>query len=361
MSLGSYPQVSLGEARAKREAVRKTLDSGKNPIEEKKAARIAQIQRGEVEKTREEETFGKAVWSWFNTWRADKAPSNVEKIRGRLEKDVLPWLGSKPLVEVGPHDIYSTCARIQERGAIETAHRVMGDLDAIFKHVMTEDSKDGNIAEGRKQPRITSNPCANLRGRNVRLLQPAPVKKHFAHFKDERTGGVSPAKVGEYLRAISAFSGSLQVLAALKLAPMLFCRPGELRKARWSEIDLETKTWSFTVSKARSGEEAQKLVVPLPAQAIKILEELRPLTGDGEFVFAGHRDKSRPMSDAAVNAAIRRLGFDTRNEISGHGFRHIASTLLYEQGYSANAVEKSLGHKTRGVRGVYDHAQFLVS
>jgi integrase len=359
LSFGSYPKVSLKEARIKREAARKMLDSGIDPVEAAKIAKEDGAAERKAEQERAAETFGKAARAWFNAWRIDKAPSNVDKIRGRLEKDVLPWIGDLPIASVKEHTIFVTCDRIQKRGAVETAHRVLSDLDAIFKHIMTEDAKDEAIAKGEKAPRITSNPCANLRGRNVQLLQPAPAKRHFAHFKDERTGGVSPAKLGEYLRAVDAFSGSLQVLAALKLAPMLFCRPGELRKARWNEIDWEAKTWSFTISKAKPGEEPKKLVVPLPCQALVVLEELRPLTGDGEFVFAGHRDKTRPMSDAAVNAAIRRIGYDTRTEISGHGFRHVASTLLYEQGYLSDAVEKSLGHKTRGVRGIYDHAQYL--
>jgi len=224
---------------------------------------------------------------------------------------------------------------------------------------MAEDAKDKDISEGRAQPRVTVNPCTNLRGRNVQLLQPSPPKRHFAHFKDERTGAVSTTKLGEYLRAVDAFRGTYVVMAALKLAPLLFFRPVELRKARWNEIDLAGKTWSFTVNKAKPNVEPEILVVPLPRQAVDVLEWLHPLTGRREFVFPGHRDHKRPMSDAAVNAAIRRMGFDTKEDISGHGFRHVASTLLNELGYSFNAVEKSLGHKTRGTSGIYNHAQYL--
>jgi integrase len=360
LSLGTYPEVSLGEARVKRESIRKKLEAGIDPVEEKKAEKAAEVADRKAEQARETETFGRAAMEWFDAWKTDKAPSNVDKVWGRLQKDVLPWIGDLPVSGVRKHDIFNVCDRIQKREAIETAHRVLGYLDAIFSAVIANDTKDKDIEEGRKLPCIAANPCDDLRKRSAQLLQPAPAKRHFAHFRDERTGGVSPAKLGEYLRAVDAFSGSLQVLAALKLAPMLFCRPGELRKAKWREIDWDTGTWSFTISKAKPGEQERKLVVPLPRQALEILEDLCPFTEpQSEFIFMGHRDPKHPMSDAAVNAAIRRLGFDTQNEISGHGFRHVASTLLYEKSYSSDAVEKSLGHGKRGTRGVYDHAQYL--
>jgi integrase len=352
LAFGTYPAVSLREARERRDEARKLLSNGVDPGEVKKA------QKATVD-AQDEETFEKAARSWFDTWKVGKALSNSKRVGERLENDVLPWLGKKPISEVREYDVFATCDRIQKRGAIDTAHRVLGYLDAIFAHVIAEDAKDEAIYDGTKQKRIKSNPCKDLRERNVPLLQPAPPKKHYAHFKDTRTGAVSTAKLGEYLRAVDAFSGTMQVWAALKLAPLLFVRPGELRKARWSEIDLGRAEWSFTVSKAKAGEAAQKLVIPLPRQAVTILEELRPLTGAGEYVFRGHWNKDRPMSDAAVNAAIRRLGFDTRKEISGHGFRHVASTLLYEQGYPSDAIEKSLGHRIGGVKGEYDHAQYF--
>jgi integrase len=356
LAFGVYPDVSLKEARERRDEARKLLANGADPGAVKKAQKAII----EAEQAREADTFGRAAMAWFDAWKTDKAPSNVDKVLGRLKKDVLPWIGDLLLSNVKEYDIFTTCDRIQKRGAIETGNRVLGYLDAIFSHVIVEDGRNEDIANGLKPKRIEKNPCDELRKRNAPLLQPSPSKKHFAHFKDERTGGVSTAKLGEYLRAVDAFSGSLQVLAALRLAPMLFCRPGELRKAKWREIDWDTGTWSFTISKAKPGEQERKLVIPLPRQAVEILEDLRPFTEpQSEFVFMGHRDPKRPMSDAAVNAAIRRLGFDTQNEISGHGFRHVASTMLYGQGYSSDVVEKSLGHKTRGIRGNYDHSGIL--
>ena len=358
LALGKYPTVGLKEARERRDEAKKLLSNGVDPSEARKAQKAA-IQ---AEQTYAMETFEKAAWEWFNTWKVNKASSNVEKIKGRLVKDVLPWLGQRPVAEVTPADIFQACDRIQKRGATETAHRVLGDLDAIFKHVIAIDSASQEVQKGRRQARIPSgtNPCTNLRGRNVRLLEPSPPKKHFAHLADERTGGVSTIKLGEYLRAVDGFTGSYVVHAALKLAPLLFCRPGELRKARWSEFDLiERKDWCFTVSKAKPGEKPHVLTVPLPHQAIEILEDLQPLTGGSEFVFMGHRDKKQPMSAAAIGAAIRRMGFSTQEEITPHGFRHIAASLLRELAYRDDLVEEALGHKKPGIAGVYGHAKYV--
>jgi integrase len=358
---GTYPAVSLKEARDFRDKAKKLLINGVNPgavKEEERKSTKAKQKEHEAELERNAETFAKAAWAWFEDWRKDKAPSNVSKILGRLEKDILPWLGDKPLMDVTPHDVYATCARIQERGALETGNRVLGYLDAIFKYVLTEDAKDESIAKGEKSPRLTINPCANLRGHNVTLLKRSPPKRHYAHFA-ERTGEVSTAKFAEYLRGVEGFKGSLVVFSALRLAPLLFCRPGELRKARWRDINLEQAEWVFQVSKKKPGEKERYLYVPLSRQACAILKDLFPLTGSSEFVFTGARTPKTPMSDAAVNAAIRRMGFDTQQDVSGHGFRHIAASLLRELGFPDSHVEESLSHKVnKGVAGEYDHAKY---
>jgi integrase len=358
LAFGAYPVVSLKEARERRDEAKRLLANGADPGAVRKAQKAAK----RAEQDHAAETFEKACWEWFDAWKVNKARSNVDRIKGRLVADVLPWLGPKPIADISPADVFQTCDRIQKRGAKETAHRVLSYLDAIFKHVIAVDSADKAVQDGKRQARIPSgvNPCTNLRGRNVQLLEPSPPKKHFAHFRDERTGGVSPAKLGEYLRAVDGFTGSYVVHAALRLAPLLFCRPGELRRARWSEFDLEDrKDWCFTVSKVKQGDEPHKLTVPLPRQAVRILEELWPLTSSGEFVFMGHRDKNRSMSDAAVNAAIRRLSFDTQREITGHGFRHVAASLLRELGYRDDSIEEALGHKNPGIAGVYGHAKYI--
>jgi hypothetical protein len=223
---GTYPAVSLKDARDFRGKAKKLLIDGEDPGAAKEKQREntkAEREERKAELEREAATFEKAAWEWFDAWQGNKAPSNVEKIRKRLMKDVLPWLGKVPIADVKPHHIFQTCDRIQKRGAIETAHRVLGDLDAIFKHVIAVDSADESIGNGEREARIPSgvNPCANLRGRNVRLLEPSPPQKHFAFFEDKRTGEVSTAKLGEYLRAVDGFRGSYVVHAALKLAPML--------------------------------------------------------------------------------------------------------------------------------------------
>jgi hypothetical protein len=212
LTFGTYPAVSLKEARERRDEAKKLLTNGADPAEvreEQRESAKAKREEQKAELERETATFEKAVWEWFNAWSLDKAPSNTERIRGRLVADVLPWMGQKPIADISPADIFQTCDRIQKRGATETAHRVLGDLDAIFKHVIAVDSADKAIQEGKRQARIPSgvNPCTNLRGRNVHLLEPVPKKRHFAHFRDERTGGVSPVKLGEYLRAVGGFTG----------------------------------------------------------------------------------------------------------------------------------------------------------
>jgi integrase len=358
LALGKYPIVSLKEARERRDEAKKLLANGTDPGAIKKAQKAAR----RAEQDHAAKTFERAALEWFDAWKIDKAETNTERIKGRLTNDVFPWIGRKPIASISPADVFQTCDRIQKRGAKDTAHRVLSYLDAIFKHVIAVDSADKAIQEGKRPARIPSgvNPCTNLRGRNVHLLEPVPKKRHFAHFKDERTGGVSPVKLGEYLRAVDGFTGSYVVHAALRLAPLLFCRPGELRRMRWAEIDLDgRKDWCFTVSKMKAGEEPHKLTVPLSRQAMRILEELRPLTGAGEFVFCGHWDRTRPMSDAAVNAALRRLSFDTQREVSGHGFRHVAASLLRELGYRDDLVEEALGHKKGGIAGVYGHAKYI--
>ncbi|MDR1647775.1 MAG: integrase arm-type DNA-binding domain-containing protein [Zoogloeaceae bacterium] len=355
LAFGAYPDVSLKEARERRDEARKLLANGTDPGAVKKAQKKAV----KVEQERQGEIFEKVAQEWLEAWRVDKAPANVERVWGRLAKDVLPWFGKTPIHDIGGDDVLTVCKRIQSRGAIETGHRVLGYLDAIFSRVLAQDAANKDIEEGRKLRRITRNPCTDLRKRNVHMLQPSPAKKHFAHFRDEHTGGVSTARLGEFLRAVDSFKGSYQVLAALRLLPMIFCRPGELRRMKWADVRLEESAWGFDVSKKKPGKEPRRLIVPLPRQAVAILKDLQPLTGNGEYVFQGHWDKGKPMSDAAVNAAIRRLGFDTQKDVSAHGFRHIASTLLYEQGNNSDPVEKSLGHKTRGVKGEYDHAQCL--
>ena len=238
---------------------------------------------------------------WLLRFGPAWAPSHLRGVKARLENDVYPWLGLRPIAEVTPPEVLAVLRRIEARGRLETAHRVRTHLGMVFRFA---------ISTGRSE----RDPTRDLRG----ALKPA-VTEHMAAVTE-------PAKLAPLLRAIWGYSeGTPIVSAALRLAPLLFVRPGELRTARWADIDLVKGEWKFTTSKTKTPH-----IVPLSKQAVAILRELRPLTGfGGGYVFPSMRDRKRPMSDAAVNAAMRRLGIDGKTA-SGHGVRATARTLLDE-------------------------------
>ena len=221
--------------------------------------------------------------------------------------------------------------RIDGRGARFTAHRVRSEISRVFRYA---------IATGRAK----GDPARDLIG-----AIPPSVEKHFASI-------IEPSKVAEMLRAFEAFTGTFPVLCALKLAAMLFVRPGELRTAEWAHIDLEKAEWRYRVSKTNTDH-----LVPLAAQVVAILRELYALTGDGRYIFPGARTAARPMSEAAINAALRRLGYDTRTEITGHGFRAMARTILHEELHQKpEVIEHQLAHSVADTLGTaYNRTKFL--
>jgi integrase len=240
-----------------------------------------------------------------------------------LERNIFPWLGSKPIIGLTPKDILTCLRRIEERGTIETAHRTLQISGQIFRYA---------VATGRADRDITQ----DLKG----ALPPAKGE-HFSATTD-------PKQVGELLRAIDAYSGSPIVKAALQLAPLVFVRPGELRHAEWEAIELETKEWRYLVTKTQT-----QHIVPLSQQAIAILEGIKPLTGNGRFVFPSARtpNGSRPMSDVALLAALRRMGFD-KEDMTVHGFRAIARTLLDEVlKIRPDFIEHQLAHAVKDPNG----------
>ncbi|MGH8479129.1 MAG: tyrosine-type recombinase/integrase [Gammaproteobacteria bacterium] len=310
LSLGVYPAVGLKDARARRDAARKQLASGIDPSAARKAA-----------KTAEADSFEAVAREWYAKRAPGWAPSHSDKIIRRLERDIFPWLGSRPVAAVTAPELLAVLRRIETRGAIDTAHRAHQNCGQVFRYA---------IATGRAD----RDPSADLRG----ALPPVRAE-HFAALTE-------PKAVGALLRALDAFSGTYPVLCALRLSPLVFVRPGELRKALWADIDLEAAVWRFTVTKTRT-----EHLVPLAVQAVAILRELRPLTGAGRYVFPG-RDPKKPMSGAAVNAALRRMGYDTKTEITGHGFRAMARTVLDEVlGFPAHLIEHQLAHAVRDPLG----------
>lgn len=322
LSLGVYPDVSLAKARDRREVARKLLSDGIDPAENRKAIKLSRTEG-------EESSFEVVAREWYAKFSTGWATSHSDRMMRRLERDVFPWIGARPIAEVTPPELLAVVRRIEGR-TIETAHRALRSCGQVFRY---------GIATGRCQ----RDPSADLKG----ALPPAE-KSHFAATLD-------PRRLGAILRAMDAYPGTLVVQSALRLAPLVFVRPGELRTAEWAQVDLDKAEWAFTLSKTDG-----KHLVPLSRQAIEILRELQPLTGRGRFVFPGARSEKRPMSDAAVLVAMRAMEIGA-NEMTGHGFRAVARTLLDETlGIRADYVEHQLGHAVKDPNGrAYNRTSFL--
>ena len=316
LSLGVYPDVSLKEARHRCEDARRLLTREIDPSEYRQALKAARAQQTT-------NSFEAVAREWFAKHAPNWAPSHSSRIINRLERDVFPWIGGKSVATVTTTQVLALVRRLEERGALETAHRTLRNCGQVFRYA---------VATGR----ATHDPSVVLRGALP------PVKGgHFATLTD-------PKKIGPLLKVLDGYEGSLIVRCALQLAPLVFVRPGELRRAEWSDIDLETAEWRFTVTKT----DTQHLV-PLSRQAAEILRELYPLTGHGRYVFPSARTPrgDRPMSENAVLAALRRMGIG-KEEMSGHGFRAMARTLLDEVlGFRPDYIEHQLAHVVRDPHG----------
>lgn len=324
LSLGTYPEVSLKDARMNRDEARKEIAKGIDPSQSRKVKKTAQ-------RDRDANSFETVAREWFAKFSSNWVASHSNKILRRLERDVFPWIGGRPIAEVTAPELLMVLRRIESRGAIETAHRAMQNCGQVFRYA---------IATGRAE----RDPAADLRGAL------APVKeKHYASITD-------PRAIGALLRTIDGYQGSFVTQCALRLAPLVFVRPGELRRAEWSEFDLDAAEWRIPAERMKMRDPH---IVPLSEQAVSILLDLQPLTGDGRYVFPGARTNGRPMSENTVNAALRRLGYG-KEEMTGHGFRSMASTLLNEQGWHHDAIERQLAHVERNaVRAAYNYAEHL--
>jgi integrase len=313
-SLGAYPEVPLAAARQRRDDLRRLHASGVDLALHRKAAKEARVASAA-------NSFEVVANEWFATKEAGWVPKHAIKIIERLKRDVYPWLGARLVAEVTPPEVLAMLRRIEGRGAIETAHRALGDVSAVFRYA---------VATGR----AASDPCRDLRG----ALSPRQ-ERHLAAITD-------PKKIPELLKKLDVYGGTLVVRCALRLAPLLFVRPGELRSARWADMDLDAGEWRFRASKT-----GQPHIVPLARQAVAILRELQPLTGRHERVFPGARSVQRPMSENTVNAALRTLGIE-REEMCGHGFRAMARTILEEHlKVPPHLIEAQLAHTVRDVNG----------
>lgn len=330
LALGSYPVVSLQDARQRHEEARRLLAQGQDPSELRRAEKAARVHAEAVAS----DTFERVARDWmaYREAKGDTAETTAAKDRWRLEAYLFPHIGQRPITEITAIELRDVLRKAEEAGKRETASRAKITAGQVFRWA---------VLEGRTHSDITS---------SLRRLFTTPKPTHRATITD-------PKKIGELLRAIEGFSGQPVTQAALKLAPLVFVRPGELRKAEWSEFDLDAAMWRIPAERMKM--KAPHLV-PLSSQAVEILRGLHGLTGHGHYVFPGVRTASRPMSENTVNAALRRLGYAT-DEMTGHGFRSMAATRLNEMGWNADAIERQLAHaESNKVRGAYTHAaQYL--
>ena len=323
LSFGVFPEVSLAEARGKRDDARALLRLGDDPGAVRKAERLKASAGSEC--------FEAVAREWLSKQKATLSEATYVKAVWTFEQLLFPWIGQQAVSKITAAELLATLRRTESRGCHETAHRAKQRASQVFRYA---------IATGRAD----HDPAADLKG----ALHPIVSTR--------RAAITDPGKVGALLRAIHGYSGRFATCCALKLAPMLFVRPGELRQAEWAEIELQRAEWRIPAGKMKMREEH---IVPLPVQAVEILKQVRALTGRGRYVFPGVRSSTRPMSENTLNAALRGMGFD-RNTMSAHGFRALASTRLNEMGWAPDIIERQLAHVERNkVRSVYNRAQYL--
>jgi integrase len=317
LSLGDYRDVPLKRAREKRDDARRLLADGVDPSAQRKADQLANAN-----------TLRAVGDEWLALQKKTLAPNTYEIAQGRLTNMLYPSLGGTPIIEIKAPDLLAVLRRIESRGTHETAHRVRALFGRVVRYA---------IATGRAERDIS----ADLRG----ALIPVATRNFPAI--------TEPRRIGELLRAIDGYSGHVPTEYALKLAPLLFVRPGDLRGAKWKELDLEAAEWRIPGERMKMGREH---VVPLAKQAVALLRNLREITGRGEYLFPSLRAPSRPISDNTINAALRRLGF-SQDEMTAHGFRSMASTRLNEMGFAGDVIELQLAHAERDeIRGAYNKA-----
>jgi integrase len=331
LAFGPYPDVSLANARKSRDDARKLLADDVDPGAEKKILR-------EKENEKRANTFEKLALEWQERQIDHLAARTRDQVMRRLNRDVLPFIGDIPLSDLSSRSILEHVLRpMEDRGAIDLAHRIRGTISQILRY---------GVASGLCDRDFT----ADLRG----ALKPIPRKHHAALDQD---GTTDSTKVGELLRAIDGFDGSTIVKCALQLHPLVATRPGELRHAEWTEIDLDTATWSIPAGRMKM---KKPHVVPLSPQALKILGELSIVTGKGKYLFPSIRSTAKPISDNTMNAGLRRLGY-TKEEIVSHGwraiFRTLADEVLQER---VDIIEAQLAHQVSDALGrAYNRTSFL--
>ena len=321
LSMGVYPAISLKDARDRRDEAKKQLANGIDP---------AMVRKSQKHQQSQPNTFEAVAREWHAKFKPGWSDSHANRLLRLLERDIFPWLGSMPVSDVSSPLLLQTIRRIETR-SLDTAHRAMQNCGQVFRYA---------IATGRQQ----NDPTHALKG-----AIPPIRDNHFASI-------THPEQIGPLLRAIEGYKGEFITQSALRLGPLVFVRPGELRHAEWSEMNLEIGEWRIPSEKMKMG---QPHIVPLARQSIVLLTDLQPLTGTGQYLFPSVRSLDRPLSENTINAALRRLGY-TKDEMTGHGFRSMASTLLNEQGWNRDHIERQLAHAERNkIRAAYNYADYL--
>ena len=324
LALGKYPKVRGPEARKQAGTARAAVSEGRDPAAEKKVAKERARISADV-------SFEAVARQWHAKLKL--ADSTRVKHLAFFEKDVFPWIGKRPIDELSAPDLLALIRRIEERGAVDIAKRTHNLCGRVFRyavgHGLCERDPSNDIELGD-------------------ILAKTTVQHH--------PSVTDPNEAGALLRAIDGFTGSFVTRCALRLAPLVFVRPGELRHAEWREFDFDKAEWRIPGSKMKMGEQH---IVPLSGQAVAVLQEIRLLTGRGRYIFPGERTVERPMSENTINAALRRMGY-TKDEMTGHGFRSMASTLLHELGHPHAVIERQLAHGERNkVSASYNFAEYL--
>ena len=320
LSLGTFPSTSLKEARRKCANTKSLIEDGIDPSHQRK-----------IKLAGDKDSFEAVAKEWYGKYRSQWTDNHATTTLRRIEANLFPWLGSRPIAVIEPREILQTLRRIEKRGSLETAHRVQQIASRIFRYA---------VATGQ----CTRDPTTDLKG-----ALPPTRSTHFPTITD-------PPEIGALLRTIDGYQGSPITQFALQLAPLVFVRPGELRHCEWAEIHTDEATWRIPSTKMKMRRDH---IVPLSRQALSILEELQPLTGSGIYAFPSARSATRPMSENTINGALRRLGYTT-DEFTGHGFRSMASTILNENSWNRDAIERQLAHvDNNSIRATYNYAEHL--
>lgn len=320
-ALGVFPDVTLLEARDLRFEAKKLISDGIDPNQYRK------LNNDNLEKT----TFEAIALQWHTKFSKEWSDSHKQRIFRRLEKDIFPWIGPRQIKDITAGQLLSVIERVSDRGALESAHRIHQNCGAIFRYAIATD-------------RATNDITLALKG-----SIPAAKSKHHPSI-------TNPKEISILLNVIDGYQGEFTTRCALQLLPLLFVRPGELRHAEWSEFNLPGKEWRIPANRMK-----MKIthIVPLSTQVMIILKNLQPLTGSEKYLFPSIRSKSRPMSENTINGALKRLSY-TKDEMTGHGFRSMASTLLNEMNYNTDAIERQLAHSEGNkVKAAYNYAEHL--